>query len=126
MPHIFLTGDVIGFTGPATISSEQGRLAACYALEVRPDLWRAIGRSRGATSVTTTAVCWICSVIEKTTALRPCNRAQVAAAPPFHLSCDGIVQDRAMKFRKPLFFHFRKSSISSNLSGLLDRLQNAG
>ena len=92
------------FTSPATISSQQGRRAACYALEVRPDLWRAIGRSRGATSLTTTAVCWICSVIEKTTALRPCNRAQVAAAPPFHVSCDGIAQDRARKFRMPLFF----------------------
>ena len=47
MPHIFPTGDVIGFPSLATTSSEYGRQAACCALEVRPDLWCAIGRSRG-------------------------------------------------------------------------------
>ncbi len=34
MPHIFAAGDVIGFPSLASTSSEQGRLAACYAFGV--------------------------------------------------------------------------------------------
>ncbi len=38
IPHIFAAGDVIGFPSLAATSSEQGRLAACYAfgLEAQP------------------------------------------------------------------------------------------
>ena len=38
VPHIFAAGDVIGFPSLAATSSEQGRLAACFAfgLEARP------------------------------------------------------------------------------------------
>jgi len=32
VPHIFAAGDVIGYPSLAATSSEQGRLAACYAL----------------------------------------------------------------------------------------------
>jgi NAD(P) transhydrogenase len=34
-PHIFAAGDVIGFPSLASVSMEQGRLAACYALGLR-------------------------------------------------------------------------------------------
>jgi len=34
VPHIFAAGDVIGYPSLAATSSEQGRLAACYAFEV--------------------------------------------------------------------------------------------
>src|SRR5439155_26952385 len=34
VPHIFAAGDVIGYPSLAATSSEQGRLAACYALGV--------------------------------------------------------------------------------------------
>jgi NAD(P) transhydrogenase len=34
VPHIFAVGDVIGFPSLASTSMEQGRQAACYALEV--------------------------------------------------------------------------------------------
>jgi NAD(P) transhydrogenase len=33
VPHIFAAGDVIGYPSLASTSSEQGRLAACYALD---------------------------------------------------------------------------------------------
>jgi len=35
VPHVFAAGDVIGYPSLATTSSEQGRLAACYAFKVR-------------------------------------------------------------------------------------------
>jgi len=35
VPHIFAAGDVIGFPSLAATSSEQGRLAACYAFNVQ-------------------------------------------------------------------------------------------
>ena len=35
VPHIFAAGDVIGYPSLAATSSEQGRLAACYAFGVR-------------------------------------------------------------------------------------------
>ena len=35
VPHIFAAGDVIGYPSLATTSSEQGRLAACYAFKVQ-------------------------------------------------------------------------------------------
>jgi len=34
VPHIYATGDVIGFPGLASTSMEQGRLAACHAFKV--------------------------------------------------------------------------------------------
>jgi NAD(P) transhydrogenase len=34
VPHIFAAGDVIGYPSLAATSSEQGRLAACYALDI--------------------------------------------------------------------------------------------
>lgn len=34
VPHIYATGDVIGFPGLASTSMEQGRLAACHAFQV--------------------------------------------------------------------------------------------
>jgi len=37
VPHIFAAGDVIGYPSLAATSSEQGRLAACYAFEVPTD-----------------------------------------------------------------------------------------
>ncbi|GJL54867.1 MAG: putative soluble pyridine nucleotide transhydrogenase [Nitrospirales bacterium] len=38
VPHIFAAGDVIGYPSLAATSSEQGRLAACYAFHVPVDL----------------------------------------------------------------------------------------
>jgi NAD(P) transhydrogenase len=35
VPHIFAAGDVIGFPSLAATSSEQGRLAACYAFDAK-------------------------------------------------------------------------------------------
>ncbi len=35
VPHIFAAGDVIGYPSLAATSSEQGRLAACYAFQVK-------------------------------------------------------------------------------------------
>jgi NAD(P) transhydrogenase len=37
VPHIFAAGDVIGYPSLAATSSEQGRLAACYAFNVPSD-----------------------------------------------------------------------------------------
>lgn len=37
VPHIFAAGDVIGYPSLAATSSEQGRLAACYAFEVETE-----------------------------------------------------------------------------------------
>lgn len=37
VPHIFAAGDVIGYPSLAATSSEQGRLAACYAFDVPAD-----------------------------------------------------------------------------------------
>ncbi len=37
LPHIFAAGDVIGYPSLAATSSEQGRLAACYAFNIPAD-----------------------------------------------------------------------------------------
>jgi len=37
VPHIFAAGDIIGYPSLAATSSEQGRLAACYAFGVTAD-----------------------------------------------------------------------------------------
>ena len=37
VPHIFAAGDVIGYPSLAATSSEQGRLAACYAFDVKAE-----------------------------------------------------------------------------------------
>ena len=37
VPHIFAAGDVIGYPSLAATSSEQGRLAACYAFDVQAE-----------------------------------------------------------------------------------------
>jgi len=34
VPHIFAAGDIIGYPSLAATSSEQGRLAACYAFDI--------------------------------------------------------------------------------------------
>jgi NAD(P) transhydrogenase len=40
--HIYAAGDVIGFPALAATSMEQGRLAACHALEVKAETYSAL------------------------------------------------------------------------------------